>query len=133
MTPRPAPIAAALACAALAAVLASAPAMATSPNDNPAGGRCFYMRDLRGHTAEPPRTLYLGVNGRFVYRVEMSNDCLANQTTSDPIRIRTFGAARTVCKPVDLEISGVGGHCFVSRLERLSPQEASALPKRLQP
>src|SRR3569623_2463942 len=114
MTPRPALIAAAaLACAGRAAALATAPAVAAGHSDNPAGGRCFYMRDLRGHTAEPPRTLYLGVNGRFIYRVEMSNDCLANQTTSDPIRIQTFGGSHTVCKPVDLEISGVGGHCLI--------------------
>jgi hypothetical protein len=133
MTPRLAPLVAAVACAILGAGLASASAQAAAPVENPAGGKCFYMRDLRNHTTAPPRTLYLGVNGVFTYRLDMANDCLANQTTSDPIVIKTFGGSRTVCKPVDLEISGVAGHCYVSRMVRLSPQEAAALPKRLQP
>jgi hypothetical protein len=130
MKPGLAPIAA----VALAA-LTAAPALATGPTDNPAGGKCFYMRDLRGHTVQAPRTLYLDVNGRFVYRVDMANDCLAMATRSDPLVIRSFGGSRTVCKPVDLDISAprAAGHCFVQNLVRLSPEEAAALPKRLQP
>lgn len=115
--------------------LAAVPAVAAAPTENPAGGKCFYMRDLRGHTVAPPRTLYFDVNGRFIYRAEMANDCLAAATGSDPLVVRSFGGARTICKPVDLDISAprAGGHCFISRLERLSPEEAAALPKRLQP
>jgi hypothetical protein len=113
---------------------AAGPALAAAPTDNPAGGKCFYMRDLRGHTALAPRTLYLDVAGRFIYRVDMANDCLAGATThSDPIAIRSVGSSRTVCKPVDLEISAVAGRCFVKNLVRLTPEDAAALPKRLQP
>jgi hypothetical protein len=114
-------------------VVVAGPALAGTPTENPAGGDCFYMRDLRGHTVDAPRTLYLDVAGRFTYRVEMNNDCLALATRSDPIALKSFGASRTVCKPVDLEISGPAGHCFVSKLVRLTPQEAAAVPKRLQP
>jgi len=130
MKPGLAPIA-----AVVLAALAAAPALASSPNDNPAGGKCFYMRDLRGHTVQPPRNLYLDVNGRMIYRVEMANDCLAHATGSDPLVIRSFGGARTICKPVDLEISVPrgAGRCFIQNLVRLSPEEAAALPKRLQP
>ena len=114
---------------------AAGSALAAAPTENPAGGKCFYMRDLRGHTVEGPRTLYLDVAGRFTYRVEMANDCLATTTRSDPLVVQTFGGSSTVCKAVDLQISAptVAGHCLASRLVRLTPEEAAALPKRLQP
>jgi hypothetical protein len=120
---------------AVAALVLSAagPALAAAPTENPAGGDCFYMHDLRGHTALAPRTLYMDVAGRFTYRVEMANDCLAAATRSEPVAIRSFGSPRAICKPVDLDIAGPGGHCFVSKLVRLTPEEAAAVPKRLQP
>jgi len=94
---------------------------------------CFLTRDLRGHTIGPGgHTLYFDVNGTNIYRVSTTNNCLANVTGSDPIVLRDRGLGR-ICHPLDLEIRARGNECLIAEVTRLSPAEAKALPKRLQP
>ena len=94
---------------------------------------CFLTRDLRGHTlGEDGHTLYFDVNGRDIYQVTASNNCLTAVTRSDPIVLRDRGLGK-ICHPLDLELSVRGNRCIIGGLTRLTPAEASALPKRLQP
>jgi hypothetical protein len=94
---------------------------------------CFLTRDLRGHTIGPDgHTLYFDVNGTAVYRVTTASSCLAALTGSDPIVLHDRGLGR-ICRPIDLDIRARGVQCIVSSLTRLTPAEAQALPKRLQP
>ena len=94
---------------------------------------CFLTRDLRGHTIGPGgHTLYFDVNGTSVYRVSTTNNCLTGVTGSDTIILRDRGLGK-ICHPLDLEIRARGNQCIVADLTRLSPAEAHALPKRLQP
>ncbi len=98
---------------------------------------CFRRSsDVRNHTVGGPNTLYLDVNGRDVYRVEMSNNCLASAVSSDPLIFRNFGGGQTVCKPLDLDISIASGgqqRCIISSLSKLTPAEVAALPKKMRP
>ena len=97
---------------------------------------CFQTRDIRNHTVGDSRTLYFDVAGRAVYRVSMSNSCLAASSSSDPIVLRNFGSSSRICRPLDLDLSaGPSGmsRCIVSEIAKLTPQEVAALPKKLRP
>lgn len=97
---------------------------------------CFQTRDIRNHTVGDPRTLYFDIAGRAVYRVSMSNNCLAASFSSDPIVLRNFMGSSQICRPLDLDLSaGPSGmsRCIVSEIARLTPQEVAALPKKLRP
>jgi len=86
-----------------------------------------------GHTVgDDGHTLYFDVNGRSIYRVETTDNCLTAVTRSDPIVLRDRGLGK-ICHPLDLELRVRGNRCIIGKLTRLTPAEASALPKRLQP
>ncbi|MFC3068769.1 hypothetical protein [Phenylobacterium soli] len=111
----------------------AAPAVAVVP-------ACFFTRDIRNHTIGDDRTLYLNVNDRMVYRVEMEGGCLAGATSSDPIVIQNPPGSNNVCRPIDLDIGvhmgGGGGftnRCIVRNIVPLSPAEVAALPPKLRP
>ena len=70
----------AAACA-LAVGLPAAAAPASEPGDMPG---CFLTRDIRNHTVGDDRTMFIDVGGRSVYRIAMSNNCLAGSTSTDP-------------------------------------------------
>ncbi|MBS0334098.1 MAG: hypothetical protein JSS35_15120 [Proteobacteria bacterium] len=118
----------------LSAVVLAALAMGSAADAQPAGkDPCILTRLLQGHTVGGDgHTLYLGVNGTEVYKVTTSGSCLAHATNSDPILIRDHGLGK-ICRPLDLEIFSRGTQCGVDSLTKLTPEQASALPKRLQP
>lgn len=116
-------------------VLAASGAVATSgARAEPASkDQCFLTRLLQGHTiGTDGHTMYLGVNGTEVYQVTTSGPCLAHATGSDPVILRDRGLGK-ICHPLDLELTVRGMQCGIDRLTKLTPQEISALPKRLQP
>jgi len=99
-------------------------------------GKCFYRRDMRNHTVGDAHTLYIDVAGREVWKIGMSNSCLASAVSSDPIILRNQTGGQSVCKPIDLDIAVAAGgvsHCIVSSITRLTPAEVAALPKRMRP
>lgn len=102
-----------------------------------AGSRqCFARRDIRNHTVGGPRTLYLDINGREVWKVEMSNSCLASAVSSDPLIFRNDTGGQSVCRPLDLDItvSAAGpSRCIVSGISKLTAAEVAALPKKMRP
>ena len=53
-------------------------------------------------------------------------------TRSDTLVLRDRGLGK-ICNPLDLDIRARGNQCIIANLTRLSPAEAQALPKRLQP
>jgi len=112
------------------------PAYAAEKVSNPPARACFYRRDIRNHTVGDAHTLYLDVGGRDVWRVSMSNGCLAAAASSDPIILRNQTGDPSVCRPIDLDISiSTGGvsRCIVSSIARLTPAEVAALPKKMRP
>jgi hypothetical protein len=98
---------------------------------------CFRTADIRGHTVGDDRTLYLNVNGRAVYRVQMSGACLAGATSSDPLVMRQPPGSAIVCRPIDLDVSiskgGFPSPCIVNSITPMSVAEVDALPPRLRP
>lgn len=114
------------------ATLASAAVAFGAAAQPKADDQCFLTRDLRGHTVGDAHTLYFDVNGRSVYRIETTDNCLTAVTRSDPILLQDRGLGK-ICNPLDLELTVRGNRCIIGKLSRLTSAEASALPKRLQP
>ncbi len=113
-------------------------AVAVGPSQAADNSACFRLSQMQGHTVADSHTLYVGVSGRHdVYRIGMSGACLAAKTDSDPLITRDLGGSDLVCKPIDLDLAvgGMGGvsHCIVSDIQKLSPAQVAALPKKLKP
>ena len=120
------PIFAAGAGAAIALSLASVAVAQHAPKG------CFLTQDLRSHTIDGKDTIYLNVNGVDTYELKTDQACLAHATSHEPMAVRDFGLG-TICHKRDLEVVVRGSHCHIASLTKLSPAEAAAIPKALQP
>ena len=129
--------------AALSAVLLSASALTAeaapaskAESSRPANAPCFRLSDLGGHRIAGPDTLYYSVRRKEVYKFTFSGSCLAGVTASDPLILEPLGASSRICRPLDLNLS-VGGtiprRCTIKSIERLTPEQVAALPKKLKP
>ena len=116
-----------------AAVVVAAPAVVAGlpPGD------CFRSADIRNHTVGDASTLYVGVEGRGVYRIGMAGACLAATDSNDTMVISQTPPSGLICAPLDLDIamsrSGFSSHCIPSSISRMTAAEVDALPPRLRP
>jgi hypothetical protein len=96
-------------------------------------GGCFLTRDIRNHTVGDDHTMYIDVGGRAVYKVAMSNNCLAGSTSSDPYVLRDRTSTGRICHKIDFDVRVRGTGCIVDSVSKLTPAEAAALPKHARP
>jgi hypothetical protein len=114
---------------AVAARAADAPASAES---------CFRSNDWSSWKAAPDaRSLYISVNGNRVYRLDLAQACPALTSIGVHLVTRPRGGG-WICRPADMDLKIADDHgfttpCIVSGITPLSPDEAKALPKALQP
>jgi hypothetical protein len=116
----------------------AAPGAEGAAAKTPITPQCFYTRDMRNHTVGSANEMYIDVQGRGVYRVTMSNACLAGAVSSDPIILRNITGSQSICRPLDLDISiahggGMKTPCIVSSIALMAPAEVQALPKHMRP
>lgn len=129
--------------------VASAFAGVGVPGDTPAAPRlfsiadesaqpgCFFRRNwLGGWRASPDaRSIYINVSGT-VYRLDL---VASYSLLKDPFAVLiNRGSSETICTPLDFRLTvsnRVGGiqSPIVKRITQLTPEEAKALPKKLQP
>ena len=119
------------------ATLAAVPTVAAAQTDPArASTPCFRLSDLGGHKIASSDSLYYSVRRKEVYKFTFSGSCLAGVTNSDPLVLEPLGASSQICKPMDLN-RGVGGpmsrRCIIKSIERLTPEQVEALPKKLKP
>ena len=93
---------------------------------------CFLTQDLRSHVVAGKDTIYLNVLGTDTYQLTTDEACLAHATSHEPMVVKDFGLG-TICHKQDLEVIVRGSHCHIASITKLSPAEASAIPKALQP
>ncbi|MBV8681979.1 MAG: hypothetical protein JO111_03830 [Caulobacteraceae bacterium] len=128
---------------ALAAITAaSAVAAQDVPADHAKTARettpCFYITQWRGWKAPNDHTIYLGVNFRDVYEVQITGSSPLLQDTTSRIVSVTRGP-ETVCNPVDLQLTisqtpyGVQEPLIVRSLVKLTPEQVKAIPKKYLP
>ena len=117
-------------------ILCLAASIAVTSASSSAFAECFRMSEVQGHTIVDNNTLYLSVGRHDVYRVSMKGSCLAGAMRSDPIITESFGGG-PICKPIDLSLKiatpGGASACIVDKIEKLTPDQAAAIPKKLRP
>jgi hypothetical protein len=125
-----------LAAAALAA--ASVPFTASTAGAQPR--QCFRANDWLGASAGSPHDLYIRVNIHDVWHLAMAQECPGARFVG-PVSIANVvsGVSNEICSPADLQItvkprgSGVAAGCIVTSIEKLTPDEVKALPKKAVP
>ena len=124
--------------AAAAALLAGGTAPAAFAKTTPRYDRqqCFYTRNVESFAAPDDKTLYVRVTGRDIYRFDMFGHCPDidwNQRLALVSR-----ASSWICSGMDAEVithaTGIGPQrCPVAHMQKLTPAEIAALPKRARP
>jgi hypothetical protein len=123
--------------------LALAAAAAASVPLTSAGAQsraCFRALDWHGTSAASPRELYARVNLNDIWRLTMAQDC-PGALSPGPLSISNVvsGASNEICSGVDLQITvrpRGGSHstsCIVASIQKLTPEEAKALPRKAIP
>ena len=121
----------------LAAVALTAGASQALAADPAPGRQCFRVSQMDGHTVGDPKTLYIGVRNKEVFRIDMRGACLAGANRGDPLVIETVGGADMVCRPIDLDLKVAGtiglSPCIVKSITKLTPAQIASLPPKLKP
>lgn len=121
----------------LAAAALSAGATQALAADPAPGRQCFRVSQMDGHTVGDPKTLYVGVRNKDVYRVGMAGACLAGASMGDPLVIETAAGGDLVCRPIDLNLKVAGtiglSPCIVKSITKLTPPQIASLPPKLKP
>ena len=110
----------------------SATAAQPTPGASLSGDECILVRDFRNHTVVDQNTMLLDVYNKGVYRVGTTGACFRSAVSSDPISFRTVGRER-ICKAEQLGLYARSGWCGANSIEKLTPEEVAALPKKLKP
>jgi len=118
--------------------LGAASASAASPDAKPAAARsCFFITQWRGWKAPAPDVLYLGVNQRDVYKVQLSGGSPELQWPDAHLISRTRGSD-SVCDALDLDLSvadngGFREALIAKSIVKLTPAEVAAIPRKFNP
>ncbi|MFZ3008126.1 MAG: DUF6491 family protein [Phenylobacterium sp.] len=99
--------------------------------------QCFRVSQMDGHRVADPKTLYVGVRNKEVFRIDMHGACLAGANMGDPLVIETTGGTDLVCRPIDLDLKVAGSiglsPCIVKSITKLTPPQIASLPPKLKP
>lgn len=118
--------------AALAALGLSGVAHADAPAAKPKSS-CFFTRDWAGWRAPNKDTIYLRVNVRDIWRIDLSSGSQL-LTWPDSHLINEVRGPDSVCSPIDLDLRVANDHIviplFVKAITRLTPEEVAAIPKK---
>ncbi len=124
----------------------AAPALATAAEDNAAAkprdqaSQCFYINQFQQWKDVDDKTIYIRVNLNDYYRLDMSASCPELTYPNPHLITRTIGP-ETVCTALDWDLrvadgTGPGSFavpCIVSKMTKLTPSEAAAIPKKFKP
>jgi len=121
-----------------AAAAASVPLAAAPAGAQPRA--CFRANDWRGSSAGGPRDLYVRVNISEIWHLALAQDCPGARYPG-PVSIGDLvsGPSNEICSGVDLQITvrprggGNSTACIVSSINKLTPDEVKALPKKVVP
>ncbi len=122
---------------ALLLAAAAAPLCANAA-DKPAKDQCFWSRNVTSFAAPDDHTVYVKVNMRDVYRLDLMISCPEVDWNQRVGLESTHGAGGSICGPLDAQIisraTGIGAQrCPVKAMRKLTPDEIAALPKRAKP
>ncbi|MGH7023468.1 MAG: DUF6491 family protein [Caulobacteraceae bacterium] len=112
---------------ALGAIAASAAADARAP--------CFFISQWQGWHAPNAHTIYLRVNMRDIYRVDLSAGSQMLTWPGSYHLVSRVEGSSSICGPLDLQLALSDGHGFyqpliAKDLVKLTPAQITALPKK---
>ena len=102
------------------------------------GRNCFTVNDWHGWSSPSPDVLYLAVNCRDVYKVELAH-LVEGLNLVDTVVISDEAGLQSVCEAADLHLimthrgGGSRQGLIVRSLTRLTPEEIAAIPKKDRP
>ena len=115
-----------------AAQAADAP-VAKAPAKTPS---CFYTRDWDGWRSPDEKTIYLRVNLKDIYQVDLASGSTL-LTWPDAHLINNVRGTDSVCGPIDLDLKisqgGFAEPLFVKAITKLTPDQIKAIPKKFLP
>jgi hypothetical protein len=95
---------------------------------------CFFSRDWSNWHAPNKDTIYLRVNVRDIYKIDLSAGGSQLLTWPDSHLINEIRGVDSVCSPIDLDLKvasdGIVIPLFVKAITRLTPDEVAAIPKK---
>jgi hypothetical protein len=101
--------------------------------------QCFRAQDWMGTSAGGPRDLYVRVGMKDVWHLSLAQDC-AGAAYPGPVKVDdVVSGSNEICVAADVQIRVAPkgfSHttpCIVSGLERLTPEQISALPRKVVP
>jgi len=112
--------------------LSAAPAAADSRSP------CFFINQWQGWRADGPNVIYLRVNLRDIYRVDLSAGSQELTWPGSYHLVSKVVGSSSICTPLDLQLAVADGHGFyqpliVRDLVKLTPDEIAAIPKKYRP
>lgn len=98
--------------------------------------QCFYSRNVESFAAPDEHNLYIRVGVRDVYHFEMFGPCPDIDWNQRLALVARPGP--WICNGMDAEVithqAGLGPQrCLVKNMQKLTPDEIAALPKRAKP
>ena len=129
-------MAAVAALAAAGAAHADAPATAQAAAKPKATSNCFFTRDWSDWRSPNDKTIYLRVNVRDIYQVDLAGGS-SLLTWPDSHLINDVRGTDSVCNPIDLDLKiaqdGIVEPLFVKAITKLTPEQVAAIPKKFLP
>jgi len=124
--------------AAVAALLVggASPVALAKPKASYQKDQCFYTNNVTSFAAPNDQTLYVRVGNRDVYRFDMFGHC-PDIDWNQRLALVSRGSS-WICNGMDAEVithsAGIGRQrCPVEHMQKLTPEEVAALPKRAKP
>lgn len=99
---------------------------------------CFFSRNFEGWKALDARTIYIRVNVRDYYRLDLASTCPTLLGPSTHLITKWHGSD-SVCSALDWDLkvaqtgSEIATPCIVKKMTKLSPSEAAAIPPKFKP
>lgn len=97
---------------------------------------CFFTRDWSGWRAPDRNTIYLRVNLRDIYEIDLLGGSQL-LTWPDSHLVNDVRGTDSVCGPIDLDLKVANDHVveplFVKSIVKLTPEQVAAIPKKYLP
>jgi hypothetical protein len=122
---------------ALGALAASAPLAISAAGAQTKS--CFRAMEWRGSASGGPHDLYIRVGMHDIWHLGMAHECPGAQFPGPVSLTDVVTNSNEICTGVDLQItvrprgSENYTHCIVTSMEKLTPDQAKALPKKAIP
>jgi hypothetical protein len=113
-------------------------AVALAGPDASSNSQCFLSRNFESWKAPDAKTIYIRVNVRDYYRLDLGVSCPSLLWPSVHLITKWHGSD-FVCTAIDwdLKVAHTGGDivtpCIVKKMTKLSPSEAAAIPAKFKP